>query len=452
MMTMMNCCPSQEMLKLLRSGMSIEEMRLATKKQIFVSESCSFVTESLCTFLLIIRISQKTMNVFGARLQGKPLPLAYYVDAPVGAAAGASLPSDLRVEGATVFEAASNGNLPLVGLFLMGGMDPNVQEQDHKKATPMHYAAQAGDGAIIRFLYDNGARVETLSASGETPLMWAAQAGQLDAAMMLLDLGAKLDVRDDTGAPILFHSIKSSLTMHSLILRGADPMAVDPQGRTLFHWAAMQHDMRIMVLYLSENTKIDINAKDNLGRTALHYGLVHSDLDTIKVLVSHGAENSIVDTDGFTATSQRQCVSHLGAFVNAYFGETNAVKRSAMAKPDWSNWARLDRDQLIHFMVPAIAPNVLLFVAADLPLLFGIPLFGWMRLRFRANCKVCVKAERSLRHDSGLVLGGHDQWPPAVVYQCFPRLPSDSFKRHPDLRVPHTHRDDVLPVHALRAW
>jgi ankyrin repeat protein len=56
--------------------------------------------------------------------------------------------------------------------------------------TPLHYAASAGDVAIMRILLAHGARIDAVSDKKLTPLMLAARDGQESAVRLLLEQGA----------------------------------------------------------------------------------------------------------------------------------------------------------------------------------------------------------------------------------------------------------------------
>ena len=117
------------------------------------------------------------MQVFSHRLvDGQPLNVGYYLTGNKDA----KVDSTTEIEGVTVFQAAEQGSMPLVSTFLLGGVDPNVNERDGKRATPLHYAAKSGEQMLLRFLLDNGAHVDATSGSGETPLMWAVEANHPD--------------------------------------------------------------------------------------------------------------------------------------------------------------------------------------------------------------------------------------------------------------------------------
>jgi hypothetical protein len=66
----------------------------------------------------------------------------------------------------------------------------------------LHKAAAAGDCQWIREEVSHGAVLNTHDRNGATPLHWAALAGQLDACRLLLALGADIAVTDNEGVSV----------------------------------------------------------------------------------------------------------------------------------------------------------------------------------------------------------------------------------------------------------
>lgn len=62
--------------------------------------------------------------------------------------------------------------------------------------TALHYAAAAGDTAIMRILLEHHAYIDAESPTGVTPLMIAAREGMEDAVRMLLAEGADASLKD----------------------------------------------------------------------------------------------------------------------------------------------------------------------------------------------------------------------------------------------------------------
>lgn len=62
--------------------------------------------------------------------------------------------------------------------------------------TALHFAAAAGDTAIMKLLLERSAYIDAESPTGTTPLMLAAREGQEEAVQLLLEEGADASLKD----------------------------------------------------------------------------------------------------------------------------------------------------------------------------------------------------------------------------------------------------------------
>lgn len=69
-----------------------------------------------------------------------------------------------RVHACCQFDGLFNVCLCPPYVIRASGID--IAIEDENGYTPMHYAAAAGNSAIIRFLYEKGAGVESIDAAG----------------------------------------------------------------------------------------------------------------------------------------------------------------------------------------------------------------------------------------------------------------------------------------------
>ena len=124
----------------------------------------------------------------------------------------------------------------------------NAVPELHPGMALTHYYAFYGDEAELRFLLDQGADVNQISANGSTPLHHASGSG-----------------------------LES--TVRLLLARGANPNAQDALGKTPLHWVAT----------------------GNIMSHQLHYFL-----DTITALIHHGADLTTRDKSGKTPSDLAQ--------------------------------------------------------------------------------------------------------------------------------------------------
>lgn len=92
----------------------------------------------------------------------------------------------------TLFEKFTNtikqNNTVEAQAIIEQGFD--VNSQDQKGLTPLHYAAKEGSLKMVMFLVKNGAELDKKDNEWWTPLHVACHRDKLEVVQMLLDLGA----------------------------------------------------------------------------------------------------------------------------------------------------------------------------------------------------------------------------------------------------------------------
>mmetsp|Transcript_49644 Transcript_49644/g.118192 ORF Transcript_49644/g.118192 Transcript_49644/m.118192 type:complete len:143 (+) Transcript_49644:83-511(+) len=86
-----------------------------------------------------------------------------------------------------LYDAARTGCVSACEIMIARGAEPNLMLHG---LTPLHVAAQAGQGAVCGLLVDRGANVNALSKDGCTALFLAASAGHSDVCKVLVAGGA----------------------------------------------------------------------------------------------------------------------------------------------------------------------------------------------------------------------------------------------------------------------
>jgi hypothetical protein len=81
----------------------------------------------------------------------------------------------------------------------------------------------------------------------------------------------------------------------ALIANGADVNAKDNDGKTPLHWAMNADVVEALIAHGA-----DVNAKDNEGSTPLHGATDHGDADIVETLIAHGADVNAKDNKGRT--------------------------------------------------------------------------------------------------------------------------------------------------------
>jgi uncharacterized protein len=138
----------------------------------------------------------------------------------------------------TLADAAAQNKTDDVGTFLRQGQNPNFVDQNGR--APLDYAANFGNGAMIKLLLDAGARIDFRDKFGATALHWAAEAGYVEAVTALLQAKAPVDAINRQGVtPLMLAAGANKGDAVKLLLKaGADPKKQDFTGRDALGYAA----------------------------------------------------------------------------------------------------------------------------------------------------------------------------------------------------------------------
>jgi ankyrin repeat protein len=174
--------------------------------------------------------------------------------------------------------------------------DPNVQNKSGM--TPLHLAASICDPELIELLIKHGARVDAATEKGDTPLHMATCPQAVD---ILVRHGADPLAKNRDGyTPLHVAAAEDDyeVVKHLAALVGTDVRGT--KGETPLHVAAYRGSRRAVEVLLELGA--DPNARDEDGRTPLHYLFMgeHIDVLILKMLLSKGADPNARDKDGKT--------------------------------------------------------------------------------------------------------------------------------------------------------
>lgn len=158
----------------------------------------------------------------------------------------------------------------IIRLLLDNGADIGVKTPEGE--TVLHLAI--GSASRVETLLEKGAQILDIDAQesrGRSALHYAAAAGNHAAMEILLANGADITLRDFGGASTLHFAIFYPDCVELAIQKGSDIKAVDSQKMTPLHYYAMIEEPSSEIGVQLREAGVDPNATDSQGMTAAQY-------------------------------------------------------------------------------------------------------------------------------------------------------------------------------------
>ena len=241
--------------------------------------------------------------------------------------------SSCNKNGSTAIDIASrNGNLTVVSTLLQFGADPNVKEingwtplmkataNGHDNvvevllkakvdanaplkngSTALHIASQNGYADVVFTLLKFCANPSQKQSDGWTPLMKATENGHYKVVEVLLKAEVNVNTSLEDGSTALhIASQNGHLVVISMLLQfGADPDIKRNDGVTPLIIASYAGNNDIVELLLQTN-KVDVNACNANGATALYIACHNGHLCVVSTLLRSGANPNLKDNNWWT--------------------------------------------------------------------------------------------------------------------------------------------------------
>ena len=192
----------------------------------------------------------------------------------------------------------------MVRFLLDHGADPNLE-------SPLGAAAFGCNDAMVTLLLDRKAQVDGTDGRGRTPLMEAALAGCRSVIPALLARGAKVNQGDALEKTAICHLLEGHHSESDnqgavlnialdLIKAGASPNLSTRGGSVTPLMLAAEKDMSAVFRLLLENGA-DPKAVDGQGRTVIMHAVMHDNADAVERLLARGEAANTRDQKGMTA-------------------------------------------------------------------------------------------------------------------------------------------------------
>ena len=248
--------------------------------------------------------------------------------------AGANVEAVTRIGGYTPLHLASrSGSAAIVQELLEAGANPTVASSAGG-ATPLHFAASASSKGSVISLLDHGAEIDARESAWEqTPLMFAASLGRTEIVELLLSRGA--DVSVTTSAvylPALQDEDRAARQRRDKVLDGFRAQNVSGSESWRPSPTEVQAAMESSRIDPEESANPEEEGEDAYneqvgvpggnsyadlvgtmgGTTALIHAVREGHLETVGVLLDHGADIN-------QPSAGDQTTPLLSAIINGYF-------------------------------------------------------------------------------------------------------------------------------------
>ncbi|XP_067654233.1 uncharacterized protein [Haliotis asinina] len=189
-----------------------------------------------------------------------------------------------------LYYASWRGDLETVKRILAEG-DVDINYRGWYSRTPVMWAAWRGHRDVVEFLVGRGADVSLVDRDGDNVLHLACRGGDLETVKLILSMNV-VDINSRgwySKTPVMaaaWHRRRD--VVEFLVGRGADVSLVDRDGDNVLHLACRGGDLETVKLILSMNV-VDINARNNDGKTAADWARDLGHQRMLDLLVSRGA-------------------------------------------------------------------------------------------------------------------------------------------------------------------
>ncbi|PON27255.1 hypothetical protein TGAM01_v203636 [Trichoderma gamsii] len=201
--------------------------------------------------------------------------------------------------------AAQKGNVAVVKTLLDTGQ-AEINSTDIEGQTPLSRATRKGNVAVIKTLLDTGqVKIDSTDYGGRTPLSWAAEYGNEATVNILLNTGQVKVNSEDCGGmtPLSWAAYAGREAVVKILLKAGAEVNLKSQGnRSPLSWAAQKGQEAVVKLLLNMGAEVD--QKDKYNWTPLLWAAKEGHEAAVTTLLSLGqAKVNLTDQKGRTPLS-----------------------------------------------------------------------------------------------------------------------------------------------------
>ncbi|SHG95327.1 ankyrin repeat domain-containing protein [Flagellimonas flava] len=190
----------------------------------------------------------------------------------------------------------------LLKVLLDKGANPNLANHDNLRTTALMQCSNVNSPEMARLLLEAGADVNSIDKNGDPVIHWSAYYGQTELTKLFLKHGAKTDLASIHAKGVLQVALKEwkSEIVALLLKNGVTTVSLDSEKQTLAD-AVKLNELNTLSQIVSEQ---NANSTDASGTPLLVIASEEGHLETVKLLLSKGADINGMNPTGHTALNR----------------------------------------------------------------------------------------------------------------------------------------------------
>ncbi|MEN6309775.1 MAG: ankyrin repeat domain-containing protein [Anaerohalosphaeraceae bacterium] len=243
-----------------------------------------------------------------------------------------------------LIQACKANQILQIQKYIQDGADVNAANA--QGILPLYYAVRNANSQAVELLIDTGAKVDAFSAGEGAEfkdvtmpvLMWAASMKKNEMASLLISGGASVDIADSSRRHLLCIAVESNNTelLDMLVQKGESlngRYLIGPKKCGSLLHIAVDMGSTSMLNYLLEKD-IDIELRDELGRSPLISAVENNNLEMVKMLIAKGAY--LYATPGYGGTLLERDSGQVSPLILNYIHKSDREAKERIQPAAWA--------------------------------------------------------------------------------------------------------------------